>query len=453
LNKFPGPYGAKVTKFHQFISVRNLDRHHVLRRLHDRYGKFVRVGPNEISVADPLGIAVTTGPQSKCTKSSWYDGDHPRVSMQTCRDPAEHARRRRTWSPAFSDKAIRGYETRVGRYNNAFVEQIEARSGQALDASQWFSLYGFDVMGDLAFGKGFDSIESGRTHWAIELLNEGMKFAGLSYPEWFFRVLTAIPGAAKDYFRFNAFCNQRLDDRISRQGKSDHPDITQFLIEDYNKHPNDKTALPKLQADSKLIIVAGSDTSSATFAFMFFYLASHLDLQDKLRQEIEDICGDGDIVNVDLQDAPWLNGSINEALRLNPPVPSGVSRKTPKEGVHIGETYIPGDTRITVPQFVLGHDESIYACPEDFLPQRWSLQPELIKYKEAFAPFSTGPYNCIGKNVALMELRTLTAHLIRQFDVALAPGEDGSALLTKSEDHFVTGLAPVNLVFSKRASK
>lgn len=96
-------------------------------------------------------------------------------------------------------------------------------------------------------------------------------------------------------------------------------------------------------------------------------------------------------------------------------------------------------------------DESIYAHPEDFLPERWSSQPELVRNKEAFAPFSTGPYNCIGKNVALMELRTLTAHLIRQFDVALAPGEDGSALMTKSEDHFVTGLAPVNLVFTKRA--
>lgn len=241
LNKFPGPFGARITKFHQWFTVRNLDRHHVLRQLHDQHGRFVRVGPNDMSVADPVGIAVTTGPQSKCTKSPWYDGDAPRVSMQTSRDPAEHARRRRIWSPAFSDKAIRGYETRVGRYNNAFVEQIEARSGinipvsvcpsddadigtgQALDASQWFSLYGFDVMGDLSFGKSFDSIESGKTHWAIELLNEGMKFAGRSFPEWFFRVLTAIPGAAKDFFRFNTFCDQRLDDRISRQGKSDHP--------------------------------------------------------------------------------------------------------------------------------------------------------------------------------------------------------------------------------------
>ncbi|KAF1354619.1 putative cytochrome P450 monooxygenase [Delphinella strobiligena] len=473
LNKFPGPYAARITKFHQCYTVRKFDRHHILRKLHHQYGNFVRVGPNEISVADPLGVVVTTGPQSKCIKSPWYDADHPRVSLHTSRDPAEHARRRRIWSPAFSDKAIRGYEMRVGQYNDAFVKEIEARSGQALDASQWFSLYGFDVMGDLAFGKGFGSIKSGKMHWAIELLNEGMKFAGLAFPEWFFRVLAAIPGAAKDFHRFNAFCDQRVEGRISMQGNSDHPDITHFLIEDYNKRlsdkkQSDKSALPNLQADSKLIIVAGSDTSSATFAFMFFYLATHPDIQEKLRQEVEGICGGGDITNLSLKDAPWLNGSINEALRLNPPVPSGVSRKTPKEGVYVGETYIPGETAITVPQFVLGHgtfsslhaclralimyqDESIYARPEDFLPQRWSSQPELIKNKEAFAPFSTGPYNCIGKNLALTELRTLTAHLIRRFHVALAPGEDGSALLTKSEDHFVTGLAPVNLVFTRRA--
>lgn len=53
-------------------------------------------------------------------------------------------------------------------------------------------------------------------------------------------------------------------------------------------------------------------------------------------------------------------------------------------------------------------DADIYSSPDTFLPERWYSQEEKVKHKDAFAPFSMGPFGCIGKNLALMELRTLT---------------------------------------------
>lgn len=74
-----------------------------------------------------------------------------------------------------------------------------------------------------------------------------------------------------------------------------------------------------------------------------------------LRDELSRLGADvGHIDHQKIQDAPLLNGCINEALRLNPPVPSGVFRKTPKEGITIGDTYISGDTVIQIPPYVLG---------------------------------------------------------------------------------------------------
>ena len=49
-----------------------------------------------------------------------------------------------------------------------------------------------------------------------------------------------------------------------------------------------------------------------------------------------------------------------------------------------------------------------------------------------------------------MEVRLLVTQLVMRFDVAFAPGEDGSGLLEKSTDHFTMGLADMNLVFTKR---
>jgi len=61
-----------------------------------------------------------------------------------------------------------------------------------------------------------------------------------------------------------------------------------------------------------------------------------------------------------------------------------------------------------------------------------------------------GTYSCIGKQLALMELRTVTARLVTQFDIAFAPGEDGTDLFEKTKDVFTLEVAPLRIVFTPR---
>jgi hypothetical protein len=53
------------------------------------------------------------------------------------------------------------------------------------------------------------------------------------------------------------------------------------------------------------------------------------------------------------------------------------------------------------------------------------------------------------KDEALMELRSVIARAVTEFDVSFAPGEDGTALLEDSLDTFTIALAPLMLVFTK----
>ena len=49
-----------------------------------------------------------------------------------------------------------------------------------------------------------------------------------------------------------------------------------------------------------------------------------------------------------------------------------------------------------------------------------------------------------------MELRLVTAHLVTEFDISFAPGEEGKNLLEKTKDVFTMEVAPLILVFRSR---
>ena len=52
-----------------------------------------------------------------------------------------------------------------------------------------------------------------------------------------------------------------------------------------------------------------------------------------------------------------------------------------------------------------------------------------------------------------MELRTVAALLITRFDVRLAPGEDGTALIKESQDSFTLRMGDLHLVFEERGAE
>lgn len=100
-----------------------------------------------------------------------------------------------------------------------------------------------------------------------------------------------------------------------------------------------------------------SDTTGTTLASTIFELARHPQHVEKLRAELASYTinnPSGEVLNGDIVYLDHLNGIINETLRLHPPVPAALQRKTPLEGITIGEIYIPGNTTVWSPQYVLG---------------------------------------------------------------------------------------------------
>lgn len=50
-----------------------------------------------------------------------------------------------------------------------------------------------------------------------------------------------------------------------------------------------------------------------------------------------------------------------------------------------------------------------------------------------------------------MEMRNVICHILTRFEsIEMAPGEDGSALMNLSKDHFTMGIQSFNMVFKPR---
>lgn len=80
----------------------------------------------------------------------------------------------------------------------------------------------------------------------------------------------------------------------------------------------------------------------------------------------------------------------------------------------------PTQTAVYVSQHATNHSTRNYTSPSLFAPERWMGSE---KYKDdnraSLQPFSFGPRNCLGKNLAYAEMRLILAKVLFNFDLEL----------------------------------
>jgi cytochrome P450 len=105
-------------------------------------------------------------------------------------------------------------------------------------------------------------------------------------------------------------------------------------------------------------------------------------------------------------------------MRIYPPVPNPSPREVPSGGDTVLGIHLPGGTVIQFPHFAAYHYFSYFKDAEEFIPERWLGGSEFANDNFAIVqPFSMGPRNCIGKNLAYAEMRLILAKFLFCFDI------------------------------------
>jgi len=76
------------------------------------------------------------------------------------------------------------------------------------------------------------------------------------------------------------------------------------------------------------LFFAGIDTTQITFQWMLLLIANYPEVQQKLRQEIEDVIGDRMALQEDMSLCHYVNAFISETLRFRNVAPFSVPHKT-----------------------------------------------------------------------------------------------------------------------------
>lgn len=66
------------------------------------------------------------------------------------------------------------------------------------------------------------------------------------------------------------------------------------------------------------------------------------------------------------------------------------------------------------------------------------------------SPAVLGPYGCVGRFLALMEMREYIASLLTTYDIRPAPGQTQQKFYEAQKDNMTITYNTVNIVFTKR---
>ncbi|KAF8499897.1 cytochrome P450 monooxygenase [Hysterangium stoloniferum] len=464
IRDIPGPGLAALSDaWLAYWAAQGCRSEHV-HEVHKKYGKFLRIAPNHVSISEPDALQIVYGHGNGTMKSDFYDAFVSiRRGLFNTRSRPEHTRKRKIVAHIFSQKNVMAFETNAQAALKKLITQwdklceggLQGRSGEDgeggwvgrkgrvwFDVLPWYNYLAFDIIGDLAFGAPFGMLDAAqdiapvaiskpneplKTVYipAVQILNSRGDFSASMgvIPPWLRPTIKRFPWYAKGQQAVKHLAGiaiAAVEKRLADPSAAERGDLLAKLQEgkDENGNPMGKE---ELIAEALTQLIAGSDTTSNSSCGITYYLARHPEKQRKLQAELDAALGfeEGVIPYESVKRLTYLDACINESLRLQSTSSMGLPRVVPDGGLEVCGRFFKEGTVLSVPSYTIHRDPDIWGQDvDDYRPERWFERNEADILK-TFNPFSYGPRGCVGKNLATMELLIIIATVFRRYEFVL----------------------------------
>ncbi|KIW01289.1 uncharacterized protein PV09_07329 [Verruconis gallopava] len=449
--EFPGPKLAALSRWYEFyydVVLRGQFSNHIAE-LHRIYGPIIRITPEELHINDPQFFDTLFNKNQRSVKSPWFNGrfnNHHSV-FSTC-DADRHKIRRDMLNPFFSKRVVGQQEAIVQEKIlyacNRISKSIE--KDKSVDFSHMWDAFSSDVIMEYSFGFSYNNLKSkdfeGTFHDTFLALSE---FGALVCQ---FPILGTAMEALPE--RIVRFINPKIDRvltlcrdlskeidhakvRLSQGKVPDRETVFYGMLR--QDVPPEELSSKRMRDEAQTIVGAGLTTTAWSLTTACYYIIENPGIQEKLHQElieaIPDIFAADAFDYSKLEKLSYLRGCVKEGIRLGIGVSGRMHRVTsaplPYRGV-----VIPSGTIVSMNHQDILMNPAIFPCPTEMVPDRWLGHPRAFdgnSLERYFVPFGKGDRQCLGINLAQMEIFIGLAHVFRKFRLELDSTERSDVVM------------------------
>jgi cytochrome P450 len=206
-----------------------------------------------------------------------------------------------------------------------------------------------------------------------------------------------------------------------RAKPAEHFDYLSMLMNARDKESGDAMTERALIDEVMTLVVAGHETTASGLNWAWYLLARHPEADARMHAEIEATPELAAPALSQMEQLPYTQNVVNEALRLYPP---GwlLSRRSLESDVLSGYEIPPG-TDVLLSPYLLHRHPKYWKEPDAFRPERFDAAHESERPRFAYIPFAAGPRHCIGESLALYEMLMHLYKVARHYRLTLASDE------------------------------
>ena len=217
--------------------------------------------------------------------------------------------------------------------------------------------------------------------------------------------------------------------RIMRQIVAEHNDRPQhstslltLLFEVRDPHTGKGLTEAQIVEEVKTIFNTGYVTTATAVAWTIYAISGHPQVEEKVREELGEVMIGAVPSFEEAKELKYLSRVVKESLRLYPP--GWMTTRRVRNDTMLGDYLLRAGSTIIVSQYVSHRDPALWDHPDEFDPTRFEPPSQDRRPKFAYYPFGAGPRQCIGKEIALLEMMAIIPALLKHYRFTIIPDQE-----------------------------